>query len=119
MARQVIKLDHAGIAEFLKSEKIADVIDGYAQQIAGSVSAMLPPGADVVVDNYTTDRAAAAVTIREPMAQAWQASDGVLTKAATAAGLEVNQIMTYTTRSGKTRRATAAQIANWTRGQQR
>ena len=118
MAKTTIELDSAGIREILNSSEVAAAIHGYADQIADSVRAVRP-GVDVVVDDYQTDRAASSVTIRDVRGQTWQANDGILTKAATAAGLEVNRIITYTTRSGKTRRATEAQVANWTRGRRR
>lgn len=63
-------------------------VTGAAQTIATHVRAQQPE-ADVVVDVYQTDRAAASVTIREPEARLWQARDGILTRAAGAAGLEV------------------------------
>lgn len=43
----------------------------------------------VTVTHYTTDRAAAAVTIAHPAGLAIQAKHGTLTRAAAAAGLEV------------------------------
>jgi hypothetical protein len=72
------KLDHEGAAEVLK-KLAADEIHALAQQVADN------SGDAVWVDTYTTDRAAAAVTI--PAAR--QAKHGTLTKAAASAGLEV------------------------------
>lgn len=80
------KLDTAGVGEVLKSGEMAAVITGLAQSVAANVAR-----GDVVVDSYVTDRAAASVTIREPQAMLWQARDGILTKAASAAGLEVTE----------------------------
>lgn len=82
-----VRLDHAGIAEILKSSAMRDLVRDAAEQIAGDVHVDANDG--VVVDEYTTDRAAASVTIRDPRAALWQARDGTLTRAAAAVGLEV------------------------------
>jgi hypothetical protein len=47
--------------------------------------------ARVIVDDYTTDRAASAVTIAPPAGLPLQAKYGSLTKAAGSAGLEVTE----------------------------
>lgn len=72
------KLNRAGGAEVLK-QLAAPAINALARQIAAQA------GADAEVTEYTTDRAAASVAV--PAEQ--QAKDGVLTRAAAAAGLEV------------------------------
>ncbi|MDB2211829.1 hypothetical protein [Mycobacteroides abscessus] len=72
------KLNRKGGAEVLK-ELAAQQINAIAKQIAAQA------GPEAEVDEYTTDRAAAAV--RVPADQ--QAKDGALTRAAAAAGLEV------------------------------
>jgi hypothetical protein len=41
------------------------------------------------VHGYTTDRGAASITVEDVRAMAWQARDGILTRAAGAVGLEV------------------------------
>lgn len=79
------RLDSAGIADMLKGEEIRAAISGLARQVAGNLNV----DADVRVEDYTTDRAASAVTIEHPRALDWQIRDGVLTRAASAAGLEV------------------------------
>lgn len=104
MANVKIRLDHAGIAELLKSAEMAQVVNEAAAAVA------VQAGGEM--ESYTTDRAAAAVTVKADR----QARDGALTRAAQAVGLEVQQVLLYTTKAGKTRKATAAQIANWTRG---
>lgn len=71
--------------DYIIKQQVRPVVNAAAQNVARNVSA----DADVVVDYYTTDRAAASVTIRDPRAMLWQARDGVLTRAASAAGLEV------------------------------
>lgn len=78
MAKRVFKLDRKGGAEVLK-QLAAPHINALARKIAGQASD------DAEVQEYTTDRAAATVSV--PAYQ--QAKDGVLTRAASAAGLEV------------------------------
>ncbi len=70
-------LDLAGGAEVLKMT--ADAVKNLADQIAAGA------GEGAKVETYVTDRPAAAVSVP---AEA-QAKDGVLTKGAAAAGLEV------------------------------
>lgn len=82
------RLDHAGVREILKGPGIRQLVDGLADEIAANVRA-LKPAAPVEVRGYTTDRGAATVTVADVRAMAWQARDGVLTRAAGAAGLEV------------------------------
>ena len=72
------RLNRKGGAEVLK-RMAADVVNAKAREVAANA------GEDAKVDEYTTDRAAASV--RVPADQ--QAKDGVLTRAASAAGLEV------------------------------
>lgn len=79
------ELDTKGGAEVLKQmaaehiNALSDVIGTMAESLGG-----LAPG-DVKVNNHVTDRAVGVVSVP---AEA-QAKDGVLTKAAAAAGLEV------------------------------
>lgn len=72
------KLNRAGGAEVLK-ELAAQHVNALARQVADRA------GDEAVVEEYTTDRAAATVSV--PAVQ--QAKDGVLSRAAGAAGLEV------------------------------
>lgn len=78
MAKSSFRLDRKGGAEVLKQFS-APSVNALAQQVANAA------GEDAEVVEYTTDRAAASV--RVPAEQ--QAKDGVLTRAAAAAGLEV------------------------------
>lgn len=72
------KLNRKGGAEVI-NQLAAPHVNALARQVGGNA------GDDAEVDDYTTDRAAAAVTV--PADQ--QAKDGVLTRAAAAAGLDV------------------------------
>lgn len=89
-------LDQDGGAEVLK-ELAASAINDLAQQVADDI------GEGAKVKTYTTDRAAATVSVPAEM----QAKDGVLTRAAAAAGLEVRpKPATETTRNrGRGRKA--------------
>lgn len=82
------RLDSAGLAEVLKSGEVRALVNELAARTASNVRSTHPE-ADVVVDAYTTDRAAASITIRDARGREWQVRDGVLTRAATSAGLEV------------------------------
>lgn len=82
------KRDSAGIAEVLKSPGFAAAVHEAAQSIAGHARAA-HPDAEIVVDDYVTDRAASSVTVKDPRARLWQVRDGHLTRAAAQAGLEV------------------------------
>lgn len=68
----------------------------------------------VTVQMVMTDRAHALVSLAHPAGEAVQAKHGALTKAAAEAGLDVKTY--YTTKAGKRRLASQAQIDNWTRG---
>ncbi|WP_067573691.1 hypothetical protein [Nocardia acidivorans] len=80
MANADIRLDRVGIAAVLKTA-FAPMVNAAAHEIASQI------GSEAIVDGYTTDRNAAAVLV--PAEQ--QATDGVLTRAAAAAGLPVRQ----------------------------
>lgn len=84
------RLDAAGVREVLKGPELRQAVDGLADQIAANVKAGgLPADVVVSVRGYTTDRGSASVTVQDVRAMAWQARDGILTRAAAAAGLEV------------------------------
>lgn len=90
MTLRLERLDHGGITEVLKSSEVAAEVHALAEKVASNARSATA-GADVVVDDYTTDRAASSVTIRDPRGRLWQVRDGVLTRAAAAAGLEVTE----------------------------
>lgn len=86
---QSFRLDTAGVREVLKGPEIRRTVDDLADAIATHVRPHVPAGTVVSVRGYTTDRGAASVTVQDVRAMAWQARDGILTRAAGAAGLEV------------------------------
>ncbi len=85
----VYKRDSKGLGEVLKSAEVAAAIHLLAETTARNAANLHPDAEEVVVDDYTTDRAASSVTVRDVRAKGWQVKDGFLTKAAAAAGLEV------------------------------
>lgn len=84
-----LELDSRGIRAFLQSTEVRHMVDGAAAGIAARVRGRVPAGVTVVVRPYTTDRGAASVTVQDVRAMAWQARDGLLTRAAGGAGIEV------------------------------
>lgn len=83
------RLDSAGVREILRGQEVRDLIDGKAQEVADNVKVLVDAGTRIEVRKYTTDRGAATVVVADVRAMAWQARDGVLTRAASFAGLEV------------------------------
>lgn len=83
------RLDSAGVREILRGEEVRGLIDGLAQDVADNVKVLVPSGTTIEVRKYTTDRGAATVVVADVQAMAWQARDGILTRAASFAGLEV------------------------------
>lgn len=79
-----------GVASVLHSREVAATIHDLAVKVAAHVRSQ-QPDADVVVDDYRTDRAASSVTVRDKKAKLWQAEDGIFTRAAGSVGLEVRQ----------------------------
>lgn len=85
-----LELDTRGIRQFLQSPEVAAMVNGVAHRIANNARGRLPdPSVTVRVRAYTTDRDAASVTVEDVRAMAWQARDGILTRAAGEAGVEV------------------------------
>lgn len=85
MGKSKIELDHDGIGAILRS--LRGPVTRVAAQVAAAVD--VPDNVPVLVRPYTTDRAAAAVTIAHPSGAAEQAKNGALTRAAARVGLEV------------------------------
>lgn len=89
-----VKLDHGGIAAVLKSAEVAAAVREMADEVAANATsddAVLRHEVPVRVTDYTTDRAASAVTLAHPAGVPIEAKHGVLTRAAGAAGLEVTE----------------------------
>lgn len=89
--RVEFELDAAGVREVLGSPEVRAMVDEAAGQIAERVRAAVPVPEAVEVHPYSTDRQAARVTIADRRAMAWQAKDGVLTRAATGIGADVKE----------------------------
>jgi hypothetical protein len=77
MAKITFKLDHAGIAAILKGDDVGKAIDALGSKVAALA------GGDAKA--LTTDRRISVVRVKADR----QARDGALTRAASAAGLEV------------------------------
>lgn len=90
-----LKLDHPGMKEMLLSAEVAAAIAALAETVAGNVSETARNGDPLPVDvsEFTSDRAAAAVTITHPAGLGKEAKYGTLSSAAAAAGLEVTERM--------------------------
>lgn len=79
-----------GVAEILRRPETAAAINDLAEQIhAAVVDEVGDAGIDVEMEPYTTDRAAAAVTITDPRGLWLQATQGTLTRAAARFGLDI------------------------------
>jgi hypothetical protein len=91
-----VRLDHGGIGSLLKSNEMQELVRDTADAVAENVASQgltTEAGENVTaeVEPYITDRAAAAVMIDGPWGLGMQARHGALTKAASAAGLEVTE----------------------------
>lgn len=84
-----LTLDYQGIRQILRGPEIRELVDAYAGEIGDHVRAHVPNGVVVEVRSYTTDRGAATIAVLDARAMSWQARDGILTRAAAAAGLDV------------------------------
>lgn len=88
MADNSFRLNRNGIAEILKTE-FTGQINQLADDVAAGARSIVGNDIDVEVEHYTTDRGAASVTIADAKGLELQATDGALTRAAAAVGLEV------------------------------
>jgi hypothetical protein len=89
-----VRLNHAGIAKVLRSAQMHAVIDKAAAEIAVIVRAnphIERHGAEIAVESYETDRAAAAVLIKHPAGIGIEAKHGVLADAVVASGLTLTE----------------------------
>ncbi|QXO13107.1 hypothetical protein SEA_HIBISCUS_10 [Gordonia phage Hibiscus] len=89
--RNTFRLNRRGGAQVLKSADVAAAVNAAARAVADKVRTNLADEGDVevTVDEYTTDRRAAGVTIRSSRGLEFQATRGAITRAAAAVGLEV------------------------------
>ena len=88
MGNWKVTLDRTGVGKILREGDVPKAVNALAEQVAANVN--LPDNdGDVVVEPYTTDRGAAAVIVRHPRAVGLQAKYGLLTSAASQAGLSV------------------------------
>lgn len=89
MARVKVNLDIAAVGKILR-EDCRPMVDEAARAIAAAVDmSVTSVDSKVTVRSYTTDRAAAAVSIAHPAGLAIEAKHGVLRRAAASQGLEV------------------------------
>lgn len=93
MASIDFRPDRGGLRELLKSSGLSAEVNKLAQQVARNAAHTTSQGVElpIVVDEYTTDRGAASVTIAHPAGLPTQVKYGTLTRAAAAAGLEVRE----------------------------
>lgn len=87
-----IRLDSKGIGAMLKSAPVASAVEAAAEAVFSNIGAVTARDGQVVpveVTTGTTDRAVARVTLMHAAGVGLQAKHGTLTKAASAAGLEV------------------------------
>lgn len=86
MSRFRVVLNRAGIREVLNSPEVQAMVTDAAEVIASGARAR---GArDVVVEPYSTDRAAAAVVVRDPTAVGQEAKRGILSGPARGIGAD-------------------------------
>jgi hypothetical protein len=64
---QSFQLDRRGVREVLQSPEVRAMVDEVALNLQVRVRAALPPGTQVKVKRYTTDRDSASVTIADVM----------------------------------------------------
>ncbi len=89
LARSTFRIDRKGVREILNRAETAAVVREMAEEIADNVRQIVGDDVEVVVESYQTDRSAAAVTIADARGMEYQATNGALTRAAAAVGLEV------------------------------
>lgn len=94
MAVQV-RLHKPGVREVLKTYPgVRQAVHDLAQQTAAALredESVKKHSAEVVVDDYETDRQATAVTIKHPGGRGMEAKHGSVTRAAASVGLTVKQ----------------------------
>lgn len=84
-----VRLDRKGISTLLRST-LGAAATAKAHEIAAEIRTSHPELADAVdVQEYTTDRGAASVMVKDGRARELQVREGLMTKAAAAFGLDV------------------------------
>lgn len=90
MARPAsFRLNRGGVSKLLKGP-LGQAATAAARDVADAVRASYPD-LEVDVQEYTTDRGAASVMVKDSRARELQVREGLLTKAAANVGLEVVQ----------------------------
>lgn len=88
----IVKLDRVGMAIMLKQSEVRQAITEVAESVGDAArqnEGVAKHNAEIKVEHYTTDRAASAVLIKDPIGMGIQAKYGTLTQAAAAQGLQV------------------------------
>ncbi|WGH20302.1 hypothetical protein SEA_MAGUCO_10 [Arthrobacter phage MaGuCo] len=125
-----IRLDSRGIGEVLNSGPVRGAVESLGAQVAAAVGSPTASGTPVPVRRTSRTasggrlrgvRPAVDITLAHPAGMAVEGKRGPLTRAARSVGLDVqgggeSGLVDYVTKSGKKRKATRAQVANWTRG---
>ncbi|MBM7771729.1 hypothetical protein JOD54_001933 [Actinokineospora baliensis] len=94
------ELDRDGVAEILRGPELAAAVHELADQVATAARAQghtVTSGEPLpveVVDDPAPDRAGTTVAVRHPAGVGMEAHHGVLTRAAVAAGLDVEGLET-------------------------
>lgn len=85
-----VTLDRAGVGRILKGPATRRMVNAAGQRAAAAARSALPAeyAGDIRLDEYTTDRGAAAVVLAHPAARGIEAKYGPLGRAAGAAGGE-------------------------------
>lgn len=96
-----LHLSYEGLGEILKGPQMAAVVHAAAERVAAGIDAqgvVAHSGAEDSgaqlrgeVEDVITDRARSNVIVKHPAALVEQAKSGLLTKAASSAGLEVHE----------------------------
>ena len=122
MARAKVDLILSGIRELKRDPAIVAMMTakGYAMLAAAQSSAPVDTGAykaglKVEVDMHTISGAVVHLMGTDPKSLSVESRTGNLARALSGAG-GASPKQNYTTKSGKKRKATQAQIDNWTRG---
>ncbi|WP_424936673.1 MULTISPECIES: hypothetical protein [Bacteria] len=86
-----VRLNRGAIKALLNGAETRAAVSKAAATVGSLAKVTAHDGpARIVVEDYTTDRAASGVTIAHPAGIALEAKHGTLSMAATAAGLEMN-----------------------------